>query len=440
MPLLVTVFAERDSPRLRYVLDWLLGERLKLQYHLTHDRAEALSASYCLAYGGLADRASIHASSLLWETELQAHNICCVEWQGLYTLYFEENSSCDIQFDMLAGIFYLLTRYEEYLPFEADRHGRFPATKSILFPVLERPVVDEWVEALRIFLEQVWNVSIARSVFAFQPTYDIDIAWKFQHKGPKRLLGAAIRDVAALDWPSLRQRIRVSQGREEDPYFSFVYLLAQHMMNEVRPVYFVLAASKSSAFDKNISPRHPRMAGLIQALAGSSTVGLHPSYYSDEKPHRLKEEKAVLERITDKLVVHSRQHYIRLRFPQTYRSLTDAGIEADWSMGYSTCMGFRAGTGCAFQWFDLERGHVSALRVHPFAFMDSTAHFDLGLSPDVAFSRLRMMAASLRRYGGTLVTVMHNFSLGSDAEWKGWRREYERFLQDVAADADIIAK
>lgn len=432
MPLVI-VWAERDSPRLRYVLDWLLRERLCLDYLLTQDKAEALQSPRSLSYGWIGeDVPSIHAAtSLLWEEGIRKHAPQGEEWQGLYTLYLNEQSPCDIPFDMLAGIFYLLTRYEEYLPFTPDRHDRYPAEWSILFPQLERPVVDEWVEALRHFLQDIWKQDIPQKPFSFQPTYDIDIAWSYRFKGWKRTLGAALKDALAGRWQRVRQRVRVWRGREEDPYNSFVFLFSLHMMDAVRPTYFVLAALKASAFDKNISPLHPRMAALIRALANGSGLGLHPSYFSNLYPERLREEKAVLERITHQAILLSRQHFIRLRFPGTYRALIAAGIGEDFSMGYSTHFGFRAGTSHAFPWYDVKEEYCTALRVHPFAFMDSTGHYDLGLSAEEAFLRLRQMGAKLQACGGRLVTVMHNYSLGKDAEWKGWRKEYERFVQDA---------
>jgi len=429
MPL-VTVWSEQDSPRLRYVLDWLLRERLGLDYLLTQDKETARQSARGLSYGWIDEETpNIHAAtSLLWEEGIKPHQVSGEEWQGLYTLYFNEQSPCDIPFDMLAGIFYLLTRYEEYLPFDPDRHGRFPAEQSILFSQLERPVVDEWVEALRLFLEEVWSIRIPQKAFSFQPTYDIDIAWSYRFKGWKRTLGAALRDAVKMNWTQLRRRLRVLRGSEEDPYNSFIFLFGLHMMDAVRPVYFVLAALQSSAFDKNISPLHPRMAALIKALANGSLLGLHPSYFSNVHPERLMEEKAVLERITHQPILLSRQHFIRLHFPDTYHALIAAGIEEDFSMGYSTHFGFRAGTSHAFLWYDLNEEYCTALRVHPFCFMDSTGHYDLGLSAEEAFHRLRQMAVKLQACGGRLITILHNYSLGADEEWKGWRSEYSASL------------
>jgi hypothetical protein len=277
----------------------------------------------------------------------------------------------------------------------------------------------------------VWQISIPRQPFSFRPTYDIDIAWSYRFKGFKRSIGAGLKEVIARNWSGLSKRIRVLSEAEDDPYNSFVFLMSQHMMDEIPPIYFILAAQQSSAYDKNIAPQHPRMAALIQALSGGAIVGLHPSYFSDTRPELLLQEKAILEHTTQKAITQSRQHYIKLRFPQTYKALIDAGIEEDWSMGYSTHFGFRAGTGASFLWYDLKEERATSLRIYPFAFMDTTARYDLGLSVEDSFRRLREMAVKLQACGGILVTIMHNFSLATDPEWSGWRTEYERFLRDI---------
>jgi hypothetical protein len=31
--------------------------------------------------------------------------------------------------------------------------------------------------------------------------------------------------------------------------------------------------------------------------------------------------------------------------------------------------------------------------------------------------------------GGTFISIWHNFSLGSDPMWKGWKEMYEKFFE-----------
>src|SRR5690606_33958183 len=53
--------------------------------------------------------------------------------------------------DLVAGAFFLLTRWEESLPHTPDLHGRFPAGQARIVRDghILRPVVDEYVALLR---------------------------------------------------------------------------------------------------------------------------------------------------------------------------------------------------------------------------------------------------------------------------------------------------
>jgi len=431
---LVTIWSAQESPRLSFVLNWLLKERLGLEYRVTTDADEAAKSRYCINYGTTSEEGlSILAGTILWENDIRVQHIKTQEWQGLFTLFFNAESASDIQFDLFGAIFYLLSRYEEYLDFKADQHGRYPATASILFQsgVLERPIVDEWVEAFRLFLNEAWSITIPIGKFRFQPSYDIDIAWSYQYKGWKRNSVALLKDLLAGRIHKVGERIQVLRNKKQDPYHSFSWLASFHLINDIKPLWFFLVAGKRSRFDKNISPEHPRMAALIKAFSTGAETGLHPSYYSDKVPALLLSEKKILEHILVEHITKSRQHFIKLLFPNTYHALLTAGITDDYSMGYSTHLGFRAGTGSSFNWYDLHAERSTQLRIHPFVFMDTTALFDMKLNPDEAFQKLMTMASQLIYLNGQLITIMHNFSLGSDEQWVGWREKYEESVRNI---------
>jgi hypothetical protein len=61
--------------------------------------------------------------------------------------------------------------------------------------------------------------------------------------------------------------------------------------------------------------------------------------------------------------------------------------------------------------------------------MDTTAHFDQKLGAKAAFERLDAMAQKIKACRSRLITVFHNFSLGTDVEWKGWNVAYQSFLE-----------
>ena len=129
-----------------------------------------------------------------------------------------------------------------------------------------------------------------------------------------------------------------------------------------------------------------------------------------------------------KRVAQSRQHYIRMTLPQTYRLLIDAGIEQDYSMGYGSINGFRASAASPFYWYDLEHDKATHLLIHPFCYMDANAVFEEQLTPEQAANELEQYYTVVKQVNATFITIFHNHFLTEQAEWKPWRMLYEKFL------------
>lgn len=100
-------------------------------------------------------------------------------------------------------------------------------------------------------------------------------------------------------------------------------------------------------------------------------------------------------------------------------------------MGYATHTGFRAGTSHPFPWYDLPAEQQTALQVFPFCFMDTVARYELGLSVAESFEKLQQLQYRLQQSGGLLITVFHNFSLGTDKDWTGWGERYATFIKQA---------
>lgn len=444
----IALYSPEHSHRLKFVSDWLFKERLQLDYVIITDPADIPKYPLVITYGKAAgDGISIPDSGLLWQKGIQKPEIATGLWNDIPTLFACGEPSHTLPFDIFSAIFFLLSRYEEYLPYKPDKHGRYPPTGSILFKKgwLLRPVADEWVHAFRKQLQHAFKVNISTTPFLYRPTYDIDMAYSHLYKGARRIVGAYIRALLKVDLKQLKERTHVLKKKQKDPFDSFRWLRQLHKEYGCKPVYFVLSSLKTTAFDKNIHPRHPAMVRVIKNLTRDGVVGIHPSYYSTEEKVMM-DEKATLEQITGTKMLVSRQHYIRVKTPSTYRMLIQQGIDEDYTMGYGSKLGFRAGTGNSFLWYDLENEQVTQLRIHPFCFMDTTAFYDSRMSVSEAFEVLEGMSRILEKTGSTLVTVFHNFSLGTSSEWKGWRQAYEQFLQEksqrsqdhVQADAGAI--
>ena len=432
----IVVYSAENSNRLRYVLDWLFKERLQLDYRITRDEKDAAAQSFFIAYGKhIPNSISIPDERLLWEKGIQKLAPKVGKWNEVPTLFAAPDDTYTLPFDLLSATFFLLSRYEEYDHLKYDKHDRYPATASILYKNgwLIRPVLDEWLALFRKQLQAIPGIHIHESSFLFQPTYDIDMAYSHIYKGAGRIIGAYMRALLKGDVKQINERTQVLKKKQKDPFDSFRWLRQLHKQYDYKPLYFVLAAAKTTNFDKNIHPHHPAMMRVIKNLAKEGTIGIHPSYYSANN-ETLSKEKSMLEHVAGRATHISRQHYIKMKMPDTYRLLLSNRITEDYSMGYGTHLGFRAGTGASFLWFDLEKDSPTLLRVHPFCFMDTTAHYEVNLSPADAFDKLNAMSRVLEKTGSTLITVFHNFSLGTSIEWKGWRQAYENFLHEKTSD------
>lgn len=127
----------------------------------------------------------------------------------------------------------------------------------------------------------------------------------------------------------------------------------------------------------------------------------------------------------------SRQHFLKLRFPETYRRLLAVGIREDWTMGYAEETGFRASIATPFRWFDVEKNEETPLIIHPFQAMDVTLKQYLQLTPEAATERLRTLIHTTQQVGGTFTTLWHNDNLAEIDDWKGWRAVYEQLLKNA---------
>jgi hypothetical protein len=369
---------------------------------------------------------------LLFETNIHSQNIDCFEVNG-YKAFFKTAHS-DFPFDIFAATFYLLTRYEEYLPHAKDMYGRYAHENSLAFKehFLELPLINIWVEELRKTLTAKYSTFNGNySTFKFVPTYDIDIAYAYQHKGILKNAGGIVKSLFFFDTNGIRERVNVLLRNKKDPFDTYDNLDALHEQYQLQPIYFFLVAKKNAGYDKNILPRKEAVRTLIDKQVKKYTIGIHPSWQSGDDVDLLKSEKLYLEEACGQRIINTRQHYIRFNLPQGYRKLIDAGLENDYSMGYGSINGFRASVASSFFWYDLEKEEQTNLRIHPFCFMEANSYYEQKISATEAFDELMHYYIICKKINGTLITIWHNHMVGSNSLFKGWGEMYGNFLERV---------
>jgi hypothetical protein len=127
-------------------------------------------------------------------------------------------------------------------------------------------------------------------------------------------------------------------------------------------------------------------------------------------------------------IIHSRQHYLRMSFPETYQRLIRAGIKHDYTMGYANTNGFRASYAAPFKWYNLSLELATELVIHPFCFMDATAIFQNRSAVYDAFVELDDLYHQVKSVGGEFTCLFHNEYLTNQPEWLEWKNAYKAFL------------
>jgi len=371
--------------------------------------------------------------SLLFEKDIRSQAIDCFDFNG-QKAFFKTNG--DLPFDFLAASFYLLSRYEEYLPHAKDIYGRYAHGNSVAFKegFLSIPQVNVWLEALKKKLKEkfpLFNIQYSR--FNFLPTYDVDEAFSYKHKSWDRTLGAVSKAFLKGAWWKINERRKVLEEQLQDPFDSYAWMDDLHERYKLKPRYFFLVPEKTGKYDRNIPPKETALQGLIKQHADKYEIGVHPSWQSGNDLSLIKKEMETIENISKKKSSISRQHFIRFTLPDTYRHLIQAGISDDYSMGYGSINGFRASITTSFYWYDLEKEEQTSLLIHPFCFMDANAFFEQKLSPEQALDEILSYYKKIKNVNGQMVTIWHNTFLGTDKMFKGWREVYEKFIRIVSS-------
>jgi hypothetical protein len=375
------------------------------------------------------DGLQLRPYSLLFEKHLQIQSIEVFEWDSLKAFFAVENSF--LPFDLFAASFYLVTRFEEYLPGKKDRHHRYLSRNSLACQhhFLEKPLVNCWAwKMASIIEEQNEGFIFKKSKFSYIPTFDIDNAWAFKNKGILHNSAAAFRDLFTGHLKSVSKRLSVVFSLNKDPYDTYDYIKNFIKTNNLRPKIFILI-NKKGKHDRSLSFKNKSFRRLINSISKWGEIGIHPSYDSDKGEKQLTKEIKRLSSIIGKDVKASRQHFLKISFPKTYRRLIENGIEEDYSLGYASRPGFRASICTPYHFFDILDNKTTSLTIVPFQVMDGTFLEYRNMSPVDSLRKIKTLMNETAAVGGTFVSLWHNESLSDEGRWKGWKQVYTDLTQ-----------
>jgi hypothetical protein len=422
------IYAEHiESPRLQYILSELFTRRLGVTYQLTDDINSLPGYNGPkICYCHIPQEGCLHIKphELLFETELTNHSVSGKHSHEWDTLMLEQHA--DIPFDLFAASFYLLARYEEYLPHKVDEHGRFDPEQSLAvqYGFIETPLVDKWAIKLKQELEDRYGEIAARvPKYQFISTFDIDTAYLYKGLESARQLRKTIKSASLFRFARLAEQVQVLHRHQTDPYDTYTYI--DEVTKGLKVIYFVLSGGESE-FDEAIPLETEAMQTLLKQLIPQHTMGVHFSYETYNNGDLMAKEKHQLETSLNQKVVVNRQHFLRFRLPETMNLLVANGITEDYSMAYSDIAGFRASTAHPFHFFDLENNTPTPLLLYPTTLMDVTLRFNMNLTLSSALNKAEQLIQEVKQVNGHFINIWHNSNLSNTNEWLAWREVFEK--------------
>ena len=437
----ILIYSDKRTPRLIYTFNLILKDLLGLSPDFTSDKqkfSESNLPKISYGYHCINDEFFVASDDLLFERGIKELEISFSEYNGLPCFFTTYNKKSAYPFDLFAAAFYLVSRYEEYLPFIKDKYGRFDAEVSMAFKhgFLQKPLVNIWAKDLGHKLTAKFpELQITLPQFRYLPTIDIDAAYAYKQKGYWRILGGYLKDFRYGDFEGIRERTAVLRGKQKDPFDSFDYIFELHRKYSLEPLFFVLFADYGTN-DKNLPTYNRHFQSLVRRLGDYGGIGIHPSFTSNFQKEKLSKEINQLSKVTHQRITKSRQHFLMLSMPETYNNLINNGIEEDYTMGYASNPGFRASIATPFYFFNLEYEMTTALKLYPFAYMEGTLRDYMNLDPQQALEYIKTLAGEIKAVGGVFISLWHNESLGGRKRWEEWPEIYEQSLKYISTLKD----
>lgn len=433
---MLLVFTPHITARLKFVFKQVCTRILGIEVNFTSKVEEFVAHdSIKMSYTNqqLGNEFHIKKHSILTEQGLSDTEIIVQEWEET-KCFFYVGPKCSIPFDIFAASFFLLSRYEEYLPHLKDEYNRFPREESLAYKydLLHQPVVDIWAYKFKAALALKYpNFQFSRRVYKLDVSIDVPTAFYFKHKGLMRTIGGTFWDIGTLRFRQLFNRYSVLLGFKKDPYDTFKWIINKQKQTPFKFNTFFLIGNYST-YDKNISINKKKFVSLIKSVADYCNVGLKVSYFAIEDVKTLKKEKQNLEEVINTSLIASRNSFSKLNLPYTYRNLIDLEINQDYSMGYINQLGFRAGTCTPFLFYDLDYEIQTPLEIHPYHVLDfALLKFNSQLDKKETLQRV---IEEVKKVNGTLSVVFHNYSFSNEDRWIGFKELFSIILNSANED------
>ena len=367
-----------------------------------------------LSYGKkpMGNEVFIQAHGLLTQQGFEDVDSTVQAWGDSFCFFpVRENSM--LPFDIFSAAFYLLSRYEEYIPHLKDGMARFPAEESLAFKegFLQQPVVDIWAYRFKaVLLEHFPDMEFPKREFQVHHLIQAVEPFAYSQRGFLRNFAGFFRDIGGFRIKNIFNRSKVLLRLRKDPFDTFSWMMtAGRKGNSKLSIFFLLGEGFSFKEDSNAQRKKYKI--LVKHVGDYTEVGLIFSYHSLGDEERLKREKRQMEELTHRPLESCMNDKLLVNLPHNYRNLLELEVAKDMTMVYENELGFRAGTCTPFLFYDLDYELKTPLIIYPIA--GKTSAFS-GKTEGEIESQLHKVRDAVHEVNGTfsLMFTNRNFTTG----------------------------
>lgn len=291
------------------------------------------------------------------------------------------NDLIQIPIDIFGTIFFMLTRYEEYVNQARDSIGRFSMECSALRDkdIYSYPIVDLYLILIaQIFSQLESGISIKRNVPAIAVSCDVDHPFfyggNFKTK-IKRLLGDLLKR-RSLKAAFLTIISFVRSMDDFDCYLNSIKFIIKVNRKLGNSVTFFFIPNSTHPNDNNNTVTDYKIKNLMRLIIENGhKVGVHPGFLTSTNNALMRAAINNFKNIFFKIsssenTIYSRQHYLMWDAAQTPRLLAQNDVNVDCTLGFNDRPGFRAGTCHKFPLFDPKSQRMIGLIEMPLIAME----------------------------------------------------------------------
>ena len=341
--------------------------------------------------------------------------------------YHYSDLEINLGLDIFGSAFFMLTRYEEFIKSERDRHNRFPATASLAYQegFLDRPIINEYIEILWVCLKQLWpRLERKPRQFNTYLSHDVDWPFKYVFSSYSDLIRDCARNIInrkpnqmfsnLTSWLA----VKLNNHPNIDSFNTFDLIMDISDENGLKSTFHFICDHTAKKIDGNYSITHPLIRELLRTIhKRGHEIGLHPSYNSYNCSNQIKKELKILKKVCLEEGINqkkwgSRQHFLRWETPSTFQHLQHAGLDYDTTLSFADIAGFRCGICFEFTPFDIVRRQPLKLKERPLIIMECTildpCYMNLGTNKDRSFQVIAQYKHRCQLFNGDFTMLWHN--------------------------------